>query len=108
MAATYVEAIRRVQPRGPYHLGGWSLGGMIAFEMGRQLTDLGESVASVAIIDILAYVAASRIASQRRSQGWATRSPASTSSATPATTLARMPSSWASSPRSWARRPAAT
>jgi amino acid adenylation domain-containing protein len=51
MAARYVEAIRRIQPDGPYHLGGWSLGGLVAFEMARQLSGLGEEVATVALID---------------------------------------------------------
>ena len=37
MAAHYVAAIRTVQPRGPYLLGGWSLGGNLAFEVARQL-----------------------------------------------------------------------
>jgi thioesterase domain-containing protein len=54
MAAGYVEAIRSVQPAGPYFLGGWSLGGVIAYEMARQLRERGEQVALVALID--AYV----------------------------------------------------
>lgn len=36
-AAAYVTALRLIQPAGPYLLGGWSLGGAIAFEMARQL-----------------------------------------------------------------------
>ncbi|MCP4659753.1 MAG: non-ribosomal peptide synthetase, partial [bacterium] len=36
MAEHYVEAIREVQPEGPYRLGGWSMGGLVAFEMARQ------------------------------------------------------------------------
>jgi thioesterase domain-containing protein/acyl carrier protein len=51
MAALYLEEIRRVQPAGPYRLGGWSLGGLIAFEMARQLRERGEEVALVAILD---------------------------------------------------------
>ncbi|HRI18026.1 MAG TPA: response regulator, partial [Burkholderiaceae bacterium] len=35
LAESYCEAIRRIQPRGPYHLGGWSLGGPVAFAMAR-------------------------------------------------------------------------
>ncbi len=54
MAASYVEAIRRHRPEGPYHLGGWSLGGLVAFEMARQLASAGETVASLALIDIQA------------------------------------------------------
>lgn len=37
MAAEYLQAIRSVQPQGPYILGGWSLGGLVAYEMARQL-----------------------------------------------------------------------
>jgi amino acid adenylation domain-containing protein len=53
MAAQYVRAIRDVQPRGPYHLIGWSAGGMIACEMAAQLVGAGESVGLLAVIDTL-------------------------------------------------------
>ncbi len=51
MATYYVEAIQRVQPTGPYYLGGHSLGGWVAFEMAQQLQRQGQRVALVAIID---------------------------------------------------------
>jgi amino acid adenylation domain-containing protein len=51
MAGAYVEALRAVQPSGPYTLGGWSSGGAIAFEMARQLEASGERVARVVLID---------------------------------------------------------
>ncbi|MEV4937177.1 amino acid adenylation domain-containing protein [Streptomyces zaomyceticus] len=51
LAATYVDAIRVVQPHGPYHLGGWSLGGVVAAEMAGQLTAAGEQVALVVMLD---------------------------------------------------------
>jgi thioesterase domain-containing protein/acyl carrier protein len=51
MAARYVEAIREVWPRGPYLLGGWSFGGLVAFEMAQQLDRAGEAVPLVAILD---------------------------------------------------------
>jgi thioesterase domain-containing protein len=51
MAALYVETIRSVQPSGPYLLGGWSMGGVIAYEMARQLRQRGEEVELVALID---------------------------------------------------------
>ncbi|SIO25216.1 amino acid adenylation domain-containing protein [Singulisphaera sp. GP187] len=51
MAARYLGAIRDVQPEGPYHLGGWSLGGVIAFEMARQLQAAGQQVATLVLID---------------------------------------------------------
>jgi amino acid adenylation domain-containing protein len=39
MAASYLGAIRRVRPHGPYDVGGWSFGGYVAVEMARQLAD---------------------------------------------------------------------
>jgi thioesterase domain-containing protein len=51
MAASYVEAIRARQPVGPYLLAGWSAGGVVAFEMARQLRSRGEAVALLALID---------------------------------------------------------
>jgi len=51
MAALYLEAILAVQPAGPYHLGGWSLGGLVAFAMSRELRRRGEEVALLALID---------------------------------------------------------
>jgi amino acid adenylation domain-containing protein len=50
MAAYYIEDIRRVQPDGPYLLGGWSMGGVIAFEMARQLEAKGQRVSLLALI----------------------------------------------------------
>jgi thioesterase domain-containing protein len=51
MAALYIDEIRHIQPEGPYLLGGWSLGGPVAFEMARQLQARGETVALLAIVD---------------------------------------------------------
>ncbi|OJH34303.1 non-ribosomal peptide synthetase [Cystobacter ferrugineus] len=51
MAAAYIEAIRSIQPRGPYLLGGWSMGGAVAFEMAHQLERRGEQVGLLALID---------------------------------------------------------
>ena len=51
MAARYIGEIRAVQPEGPYLLGGWSMGGVIAFEMTRQLHGQGQSVALLALLD---------------------------------------------------------
>jgi amino acid adenylation domain-containing protein len=49
MASLYLEAIRDIYPIGPYHLAGYSSGGLIAFEMARKL-DAGE-VGSLTLID---------------------------------------------------------
>jgi len=51
MAQFHIDAIRNVQPRGPYTLIGYSLGGVIAFEMARRLSATGEKVALLTIID---------------------------------------------------------
>ncbi len=51
MAERYIEAMRRRQPRGPYRLGGWSLGAIVAFEMARQLQQAGEETELLALLD---------------------------------------------------------
>jgi thioesterase domain-containing protein len=51
MAADYLEAVRTIQPHGPYLLGGWSMGGLIAFEMARRLQAEGEEVRLLALFD---------------------------------------------------------
>ncbi|WP_051407051.1 non-ribosomal peptide synthetase [Nocardia sp. CNY236] len=52
LAESYLAAIRRVQPSGPYHLAGWSFGGYVALEMARQLPE--HDVASVTLLDTMA------------------------------------------------------
>ena len=51
IAAAYVRLIRERQPTGPYRLGGWSMGGVVAFEVARHLRDAGETVAGLVLID---------------------------------------------------------
>jgi amino acid adenylation domain-containing protein len=51
MAAHYLRELRRLQPEGPYFLGGLSFGGLIAYEMACQLRESGEEVALVALFD---------------------------------------------------------
>jgi thioesterase domain-containing protein len=53
MAARYVSELRAIQPQGPYTLGGYEMGGLIALEMARQLDQAGEPVALLAILDTL-------------------------------------------------------
>ncbi|MCP9619502.1 amino acid adenylation domain-containing protein [Nocardia otitidiscaviarum] len=50
-ARLYVKHLRAVQPDGPYHLLGWSLGGVLAHAMAVQLQDEGERVALLAVMD---------------------------------------------------------
>ena len=51
MARHYVEAMRELHPEGPYLLGGWSFGGLVAFEMARQLAAAGAEVPLLALLD---------------------------------------------------------
>jgi amino acid adenylation domain-containing protein len=51
LAANYVEQMRALQPVGPYHLAGHSSGGVIAFEIACQLTEMGEQVGLLALLD---------------------------------------------------------
>jgi acetoacetyl-CoA synthetase len=51
MAQFYLDAIRQVQPIGPYLLAGYSLGGLVTFEMAQRLTATGEKVALLAMLD---------------------------------------------------------
>jgi len=51
MAAHYIHEMRAIQPQGPYHLCAFSAGGLIIFEMARQLHALGEQVAFVGLLD---------------------------------------------------------
>jgi len=51
MARDYVAAVRSIQSHGPYLLGGWSIGGLIAFEMARQLQAQGQEVEFLALFD---------------------------------------------------------
>ena len=56
MAAYYIDAISEVQTEGPYLLGGWSLGGAIAFEMAHQLLQKKQKVGLLCLIDTLAPI----------------------------------------------------
>jgi thioesterase domain-containing protein len=51
MADQYAEAIRAVQPNGPYYLGGYCFGGMVAYEMARLLVAQGQEVALLALFN---------------------------------------------------------
>jgi thioesterase domain-containing protein/acyl carrier protein len=54
MAAHYLEVLRSVQPQGPYRISGWSFGGIVAYEMARQLQAQGEAVEHLILIDVVA------------------------------------------------------
>jgi thioesterase domain-containing protein len=58
LVAHHLAALRRVQPHGPYMLGGYCVGGLFAHEIARQLTGAGEDVAFLGLID--GFIARSR------------------------------------------------
>jgi hypothetical protein len=51
VAAAHLEFIRAIQPKGPYRLGGWCGGGLIAYEMARQLRAEGQEVETLVLMD---------------------------------------------------------
>jgi thioesterase domain-containing protein/acyl carrier protein len=69
MVVYYIEKIREVQPEGPYFLGGLCAGGVLAFEIARQLQLQGQSIGMVVIMDAADVEAGEKsgyIANQRR------------------------------------------
>jgi len=53
MAAIYVREIRKSQPQGPYFIGGYCMGGTVAYEVAQQLCEQGETVALLALFDTM-------------------------------------------------------
>ena len=51
LASGYVRQMRKVQPKGPYTFGGWSVGGLIAFQMAHELRASGEEVDLLVLCD---------------------------------------------------------
>jgi amino acid adenylation domain-containing protein len=51
MAELYLEALRKAQPEGPYYLGGYSFGGLVAVEVARRLIEAGQEIALLALVD---------------------------------------------------------
>jgi amino acid adenylation domain-containing protein len=54
IASYYISEIMTIDSEGPYQLAGYSLGGNIAFEMGRQLTEMGKKVNFIGLLDTVA------------------------------------------------------
>jgi thioesterase domain-containing protein/acyl carrier protein len=52
IAAYHVATIRAEQPQGPYFLGGWCVDGLVAYEVGRQLREQGETVGLLVMFDV--------------------------------------------------------
>jgi thioesterase domain-containing protein/acyl carrier protein len=51
MASHYIKAIQTIQPEGPYQIGGWSFGGVVAYELAQQLHQQGQEVSRLALLD---------------------------------------------------------
>ncbi|MCP5006745.1 MAG: hypothetical protein GY941_22790, partial [Planctomycetes bacterium] len=51
MAKFYLDEVKALHPHGPYQLAGWSSGGLVAFEMARQLQEQGKPVSLLALLD---------------------------------------------------------
>ena len=51
MARRYIQAMWQVQPTGPYYIGGYCYGGVVAFEVARQLAAQGETVGLLAVLE---------------------------------------------------------
>jgi acetoacetyl-CoA synthetase len=66
MAGYHLKAIRSVQRSGPYVLCGYSLGGLVALEVARQIVDSGEKIALLCMID--SYLHESLLPTRRRFQ----------------------------------------
>jgi amino acid adenylation domain-containing protein len=85
LVSRYVEEIRRARPEGPYRLGGWSMGGLVAFEMARVLEESGAEVELLAMLDppftppepdaLEARAAAGFVADAARTLGWTPTEP---------------------------------
>ena len=60
MAEHYLREVRKVQPKGPYYLGGYCMGGTVAYEMAQRLSRDGEQVALLALLDTYNYIRASQ------------------------------------------------
>lgn len=51
-AAHYVKKIKEIQPQGPYYIGGWSLGGYVAYAVAQQLQRQGANIAGLYMLDV--------------------------------------------------------
>lgn len=65
MASDYIREIQSIQPVGPYQLAGYSGGGLVAFEMARQLLEAGDEVSLLAMLDTFTPAFMNKSQSQR-------------------------------------------
>ena len=69
MAKRYIQEIRRIQPEGPYRIGGYSFGGLVAYEMAQMLEAQGEEMALLALFDTYPGKMQSRGSAAQESSG---------------------------------------
>ncbi|MFJ3829410.1 amino acid adenylation domain-containing protein [Streptomyces sp. NPDC090046] len=70
IAATYIRLIKEVRPEGPYHLLGWSFGGLLAYEMAVQLRAAGDEVGILTVMDSFPRTDAVDERSEQVRLGW--------------------------------------
>jgi thioesterase domain-containing protein/acyl carrier protein len=78
MAAGYLQAIRSVQPHGPYSFVGYSLGGLVSLEMARTLLEQGERTSLLVMLDSYPHISSLTAAQQVRLLGIRARTRVST------------------------------
>jgi amino acid adenylation domain-containing protein len=66
MASYYLDKIREIYPKGPFHVGGQSFGAYVAFEMAKQLKTKDEPIGKLFMFDVSAYQSESRMNSFQR------------------------------------------
>lgn len=69
MAGHYLGEIRKIQPSGPYYIGGYSFGGRVAFAIAQELRAAGEEVALLAMLDTYYHLGQKRVGMRQ----WLTR-----------------------------------
>ena len=71
MASDYIQSIQTVQPEGPYFIGGFSAGGVVAFEMARQLQAMAQPVGILALLDTeILTLSQDEVAAEARLHHW--------------------------------------
>lgn len=52
VATIYIQQMQTIQPEGPYYIGGYCAGGIVAYEMARQLVEAGHRVGLLALFEV--------------------------------------------------------
>lgn len=62
MSAEYVESLLAAQPEGPFFIGGWSIGGVVAFDLARRLREQGREIKLLVLLDSMPPTTSGRFA----------------------------------------------